>query len=194
MAIDADILRAMAAAGASIEVIIAAVEADALKENARRESKRENNAERQRRFKAKRRGRTSSNAGNALPRVTPPIEEIIPPVSSDEETTAPPKAKRGKLAVKPADVEDQTWEDFQALRKRKGSPLTVTALNGIEAEARKAGWSLEAAIAKCITRGWQGFEAEWVQQSTGPPGRADPGSFLSHYIEKDRVRQQVNPA
>ena len=192
MAIDADILRAMAAAGASIEVIIAAVEADAVKEQARREAKRENNAERQRRFKAKRKGRAPSNAGNALPSVTPPIEEIIPPVSSDEETSAARKSKPGK----PEDVTEQTWSDFTDLRKTQKAPVSATAIAGIRREADKAGWTLEAALAECSARGWRGFKAAWVADAsqTGPPGRADPGSFLSHYIEKDRVRQQVNPA
>jgi hypothetical protein len=73
-------------------------------------------------------------------------------------------------------VNDQTWLDFQDLRKRKRAPLTATALAGIEAEARKAGWSLESALAKCIARGWQGFEADWVKSETPPiaAGEIDP--------------------
>jgi len=191
--IDADVLRAMAAAGASIEVIIAAVEADAAKEQARRDAKRENNAERQRRFKAKRKGKTPSNAGNALPGVTPPNDIYSnPPVSSDEETTAAPKSKS---PAKPEGVSAQTWADFQSHRKAIKAPASETALAAIQREATAAGWTMEAALAEVVARGWRGFKAEWVRDSTGPPGKpAEPASFLAHLVEKDRQRQQVSPA
>jgi hypothetical protein len=72
MTISPAVLRAMQAAGASTDIIIAAIEADAAQEAERLESKRANNAERQRRFKAKKRAEkvTAGNAGNALPGVT----------------------------------------------------------------------------------------------------------------------------
>ncbi len=71
MSIDPAILRAMAAAGASTDVIIAAVEAAHLADQERIDRKRAGNAERQRRFKAKNREEvTGNNAGNALPDVT----------------------------------------------------------------------------------------------------------------------------
>lgn len=99
--IDAAVLRAMAAAGASTEVIIAAVEAAQAAEDARRVAKREGNARRQREFKARKRGQvTRGNAGNALPDVTPldkeippkPPKEINPPISPviSNEMTPPP--------------------------------------------------------------------------------------------------------
>jgi hypothetical protein len=33
----------------------------------------------------------------------------------------------------------------------------------IAAEAQKAGWTLDKALAECAARGWRGFKAEWVQ-------------------------------
>lgn len=79
MAIDASVLRAMQAAGASIDIIIAAVEAEAALDEARRASKRANNAERQRRFKARRKGEeTQDNAGNALLPVTSLDKKVSP--------------------------------------------------------------------------------------------------------------------
>ena len=61
-------------------------------------------------------------------------------------------------------VQQQVWNDFLSIRKAKKSPMTETALKGIEREAKKAGWSLEKAISECVTRGWQSFKAEWVKE------------------------------
>jgi hypothetical protein len=45
----------------------------------------------------------------------------------------------------------------------KAAP-TLTAINGIETEAARAGISLADALAMCCQRGWRGFKAEWVKQ------------------------------
>ena len=62
--------------------------------------------------------------------------------------------------VCPEGVDAQVWKDFVSTRKVK---VTETALAGIAREAEKAGWSLEAALRECATRGWRGFKAEWVK-------------------------------
>jgi hypothetical protein len=41
--------------------------------------------------------------------------------------------------------------------------MTETALQSIQKECAKAGWSLDQALQECVSRGWQGFKAEWVQ-------------------------------
>ena len=66
---------------------------------------------------------------------------------------------------RPDSVPEQVWNDFIKIRKAKKSPLTQTALNGIEREEEEAGWTLDEAITECVTRGWQGFKAEWVQKA-----------------------------
>lgn len=53
--------------------------------------------------------------------------------------------------------------EFMSMRKRKRAPLTERAWAGIEREIRKAGWSVQDALEKCLARGWQGFEADWVR-------------------------------
>lgn len=57
----------------------------------------------------------------------------------------------------------ETAEEFLALRRKKRAPLTPRAWDGIASEAAKAGWTVEQVIGKCLARGWQGFEAEWVK-------------------------------
>lgn len=83
-----------------------------------------------------------------------------------------PEGKVKRKAVESVDadvleglgVDRQVADEFLALRRRKRSLLTQIALDGIEAEAKRAGWTLDKALRECIARGWQGFKAEWVQQ------------------------------
>jgi len=78
-------------------------------------------------------------------------------------TTNQKPIKETAIAVCPVNVEEQVWSDFLALRKVKKAPLTVTALAGIMREADKANWSLNRALSECVSRGWTGFKAEWVE-------------------------------
>lgn len=68
-------------------------------------------------------------------------------------------------------VEPDIAADWLALRKSKRATVTPTALRTIVAEAAKAGITLGQALAICCSRGWAGFEAEWVlrDQRAGPP-------------------------
>lgn len=72
--------------------------------------------------------------------------------------------KRTSAPVCPKGISLQVWNDYLAVRKAKRSPLTATALTAIEKEAGKAGWSLEKALSECVSRGWVGFKAEWVDK------------------------------
>lgn len=188
MALAPAVLRAMAAAGASIEVIIAAVEADLAAQDERKTARRANNAERQRRFKARHKtdGNTEvthDNAGNALPSVTP-----SPSLSPQTPQTHPHPcnnnipARKGAGPAKPEGVSDQTWNDFLAHRKAKRAPVTETVLAGIKREAEIAGWSLEAALVETVSRGWQAFKAAWVEGAK-PQGATD-GGYLDRLIAK----------
>ena len=71
------------------------------------------------------------------------------------------KTPRRQPLKKPENVTQQTWDDFNAIRKAKKAPLTETALIRIQNEATKAGIDLETALQVCCERGWQGFKAEW---------------------------------
>jgi DNA-binding transcriptional regulator YhcF (GntR family) len=82
---------------------------------------------------------------------------------------APPRNKnpRATQIEKPSGVSEQVWNDFIALRKAKRAPLSATALSVIAKEAEKASVTLEEALIVCLTRGWQGFNAEWMKKTTG---------------------------
>lgn len=66
-------------------------------------------------------------------------------------------------------VDSQVARDWITHRKAKKAAPTETAIDGIDKEARKAGISLEAALTVSCQRGWQGFNAEWMKGSQGPP-------------------------
>ena len=87
--------------------------------------------------------------------------------------TRPITQNTNKVATAPESVDKSVWEDFLKIRKAKRAPMTATALEAIKREAEKAGWPLNDAIRECVTRGWQGFKADWVEHRkvTGP----DPG-------------------
>jgi len=78
--------------------------------------------------------------------------------SSSKSNTTPP----------PDGVDETVWQDFLKLRKAKKAPVTETAIDGIRREADKAGMTLADALAMCCKRGWQGFDADWVKDKSGP--------------------------
>lgn len=67
-----------------------------------------------------------------------------------------------KQIPSPIGVCVELWADYMALRKTKKSPMTKTALSGLERECNKAGLSLEAGIRVCCERGWASLKAEWL--------------------------------
>ena len=86
---------------------------------------------------------------------------------TDKDTDTDKEVDKKTRAVAPPDgVSDSVWQDFKALRKTKKAPVTETAINGIKREGEKAGMKLGEVLAMCCERGWVGFKAEWVHEST----------------------------
>lgn len=193
-----DLMRAMSDAGAPMEAILIAVKAIE-ESNDAIEQRRAGERERKRRQRAKSdevdgtfTGQSRDITGTVTveaPLSLPPNEKISnPPTHTPGNNT---RARKGtETPAKPDGVSPETWRDFLDLRKRKGSPLTETALKGIAREAEKAGWPLEAALAKCQARGWQGFEADWLKgekpPSATPANDIDP---LMRSIMKRQARE-----
>jgi hypothetical protein len=70
--------------------------------------------------------------------------------------------KEGAIVTRPDFVDEQLWNDWIVIRKKKNAPLTETAWDLMTKEASKAGWPIEKAIQECCLRNWQSFKAEWV--------------------------------
>lgn len=195
-----ELMKAMSDAGAPFEAILIAIQAldakdaEIAERDREQAEKRAKDAERKRLDRAagktyRRRPRTVHGRSQDCP-ADPPIDNNhTPPVSSNDETTRTAKPKKSppaKLTAKPDDVTEPTWRDFSALRRRKGGPISETALAGIREEAMKAGWTLEAALKKCVTRNWQGFEAHWLGETqAAQPAQND--DFMSHLARKSQT-------
>jgi hypothetical protein len=74
--------------------------------------------------------------------------------------------------LQPDDVEDQVWADWKALRAKKRTTVSVTAVNDARKEAEKAGISLNRFFVIWCRRGSQGLEAAWLT----PQERAEAAS------------------
>ena len=90
-----------------------------------------------------------------------------------ETETETKKRQKATVVATPDGVSQSVWDDFKTLRKAKKAPITQRAVDGIIAEANKAGWSLEQALTECVVRGWQSFKAEWVSDKPKLVNRFD---------------------
>jgi len=77
-----------------------------------------------------------------------------------------PIKERATNVACPVGVSQSVWDDFIVIRNKVKKPFTETALKIIQRESQKAGLTLEQALETCCARGWQGFEASWVQKES----------------------------
>lgn len=143
MSLDPAVLRALAAAGATTEMIIAAVEADAALEAARKEAKRENNRVRQARFQAKK--KAQNNADNALVALdNAGAENGAPHVSSKSISPRPLKGASPLIPDEAVDGAVSEWNSLAAelglSRVAKVTPERRRALKRILADHGRDGW------------------------------------------------------
>lgn len=99
------------------------------------------------------------------------------------------EAKASEITDALRDVSPETVRDFTAIRRAKRSPLTATAISGLRREAAKAGVTLDEALRICCERGWQGFKAEWIEQSRAPPPtQQQPSKTLAAIQALERMK------
>lgn len=98
----------------------------------------------------------------------------------EEANTATPKTKtpRKREPSCPDGVTEGTWADWLILRKAKRAPVTDTVVREAQAEAQKAGLSLDAFLRVWCARGSQGLQADWLK----PNERGKPET-LSKWIK-----------
>ena len=89
--------------------------------------------------------------------------DILIPDSLIPDSPIPDTRSKPKPAIAcPPDVDQQTWDDWLALRKAKKAPVTQTVIDGAKREAAKAGMTLETFFQVWCRRGSQGLEAAWL--------------------------------
>jgi uncharacterized protein YdaU (DUF1376 family) len=76
--------------------------------------------------------------------------------------------KNATKVATPKGVSDSVWQEFKALRQKKRATVTQRVVDSLQAEADKAGITLEKALHECCVRGWQAFKAEWVAPKANP--------------------------
>jgi uncharacterized protein YdaU (DUF1376 family) len=74
-------------------------------------------------------------------------------------------SKAATVVAPPDGVSVDVWNEFIAHRKAKKARVTPLVIDGISAQAAKAGWTLENALKEIIVRNWQSFNADWVKDS-----------------------------
>lgn len=88
------------------------------------------------------------------------------PITNNQEpiTSTNRRSNTRKRVDRPDDVTESVWEAWVELRNSKRAPISDVAVDKIRKEAAKASMSLDAALEMCCARGWQGFNAEWVDK------------------------------
>jgi len=74
--------------------------------------------------------------------------------------------KRSNVPSVPDGVSEKVWGDWLSVRKDKKAAVTDTAIEIIKAEADKAGYTMQQALETCCSRGWSGFKAAWVAETS----------------------------
>jgi hypothetical protein len=136
---------------------------------------------------------------HVTPREEKSREEKKEPRSKTKAPAAPTFDPSAELLA--LGVSSQTTADWLTLRKTKRAAVTSTVLKAIASEAVKAGLSLDAALSICCTRGWAGFEADWVLRDqragpapAGPSQLTKAGQATAQNIESwlEKKRQEQN--
>ena len=99
----------------------------------------------------------------------PSIDEACSEVCSADSTSPSPSPISKPLPTKihtPEGVSDSVWQEFIAHRKSKKARVTQLVIDGIQEQAKMAGWSLEDALKETIVRNWQSFKADWVKDES----------------------------
>lgn len=88
------------------------------------------------------------------------------------------RVEKEKETDTPDGVSPSIFKDYLAVRKAKKSPLTKTALEGLQREADKAKMSLQDVMQLCCERNWVGFKAEWANSQNPVSKQGDDKSWM----------------
>ena len=105
--------------------------------------------------------------------------------NSTTNTTNRRSRSRKSRVARPRGVGEEVWKDYLQLRQMKKAPVTKHVINLISREAAKARISLEEAMLNCVTHGWAGFKAEWINKRSAKDykSRTQPESHEAGEID-----------
>lgn len=85
----------------------------------------------------------------------PKIDANQEPITNKKPNTTPQR---------PDDVSETVWNDWIKHRKNAKAIVTDTVIKRIRSECSKAGISFQSALELMCTRGWRGFDADWIKK------------------------------
>ena len=94
------------------------------------------------------------------------VVDEAPPNHKPLTTNHKPIKNTATNVATPEGVSDSVWQEFIAHRKSKKARVTQLVIDGIQKQAKIAGWSLEDALKETIVRNWQSFKADWVKDES----------------------------
>lgn len=104
------------------------------------------------------------------------VSEVVEPAPASSKPETIKKLKsRGKATntqvsvAKPDDARSDLWEKLLEHRNAIKKPFNEFALKLMQAECKKAGWSLNEAIERVLAEGWIGFKASYVKDEWKDP-------------------------
>jgi hypothetical protein len=121
-------------------------------------AERSSSAERQKRYRERKKSQSGDDNGDVTRHVT---------VTPREEKRREEKKERvprfdAQAHLESLGVDSAVAGDWLATRKRKKLESTRTAMDQTQAEVSKSGLSMNDALRECCLRGWGGFKAEWM--------------------------------
>lgn len=170
------VVRALVEAGATPEMILAAVEAAelvAIAENEARREKARIKKQAQRRLSRGQTGTTGDGGGQIG---TPPLKERSP--TPPKENNPPPSLRSGDISARETPVgvlsgvlDAEHAKAVSDHRQRMRKPLTPHAAKLLAGKFAQCP-DPNAAADTMIANGWQGFEPGWLEsRATGPPAK-----------------------
>ena len=94
------------------------------------------------------------------------VVDEAPPNHKPLTTNHKPIKNTATSVATPEGVSDSVWQEFVSHRKSKKARVTQLVIDGIQEQAKIAGWSLEDALKETIVRNWQSFKADWVKDES----------------------------
>lgn len=110
----------------------------------------------------------------------------IPSLRSGEK---PRKRASPPDAPRPDDVAEQVWGDWVALRQKKKTTASNTAVEGAREEANKAGMTLEQFLRLWVMRGSQSLQADWLRPDERAKFAAPTGETPWQKSQRERVAE-----
>jgi hypothetical protein len=102
------------------------------------------------------------------------------------------KRERDDRPVRPQDVSEQVWADWQRHRKTKRATVSETVIATLRKHATEAEMTLQEAMAYCVAQGHQGFFPPNKGKANGKTNSIVPKSLPLSYYQEGREPGEGN--